>query len=93
MSQWTGEISVRRTGKSYDLPTVFVSVKASNYVTAVGAATREAKRRLAVTHKGVRIEQVSVKVIRVAGSDEKPTNREPKDDGTGMSKDEKAWLG
>jgi len=61
MTQWSGEVVVRKQGKSYTLPSVFVSVEASNYAAAVGAAVRKAKGKLP---KGVRVEHITVKVER-----------------------------
>jgi len=62
MTHWTGEIIIRKAGKSYTSPSVFVSVQASNYAAAVGAAVRAAKGKLP---KGVRVEHITVKVERV----------------------------
>jgi hypothetical protein len=60
-----------RSNKSYYQPPVFVSVEAGNYAAAVGAAVREAKKRMAVTLKGMHIAQVKVIVMRVRDSQEK----------------------
>lgn len=63
MTNWTGEVIVRKQGKSYSLPSVFVSVEASNYAAAVGAVVRKAKGKLP---KGTRVEHITVKVERCA---------------------------
>ncbi len=64
MAKWVGEVSVRQVGKSYYRPATFVVVEAGTYVAATGAAVREAKKRLAETAKGLRVEAVLVKLTR-----------------------------
>lgn len=70
MAKWTGEVSIRRMGKSYYItPPTFVTVEAGNYAAATGAAIREAKKRLkAKGGKPVIVESVLVKLTRVRES-------------------------
>ncbi len=64
MAKWVGEVSVRQVGKSYYRPATFVVVEAGSYAAALGAAVREAKRRLDETAKGLRVESVLAKLTR-----------------------------
>lgn len=68
MAKWTGEVSIRRPGKSYyQQPPTFVTVDAGNYAAATGAAVREARERIKANNNGkpVLVESVLVKVTRV----------------------------
>lgn len=65
MPAWSAEIIVRKAGKSYTQPPLFVSVEAGTWYAAVGAAAREGHSRLASLYPRIRIEMVAIKVHRL----------------------------